>query len=236
MATMSATDIEADRFAELPLLVWLSPGFPVGSYAYSHGLEWAVEAGHVASAKDLVQWLGDLLEFGAPRADAVVFACAFLSARGTDWPGVTEINALSIALAGSAERSLEICAQGDAFMRAVTTAWTAVLVDSPQWPEAGAVSYTVAVALAAACAGMSLRVSLQAFILGVIANLVSAAARLGAIGQTEGQRVLSNLLPAVRALGEHASAANRSDISSAAMRSDIASMKHETQYSRLFRS
>src|SRR5689334_11496461 len=54
-------------FAELPLLLWLSPAFPVGAFAYSHGLEWAVAAGDITDAASLGGWLRDLLDFGAPR-------------------------------------------------------------------------------------------------------------------------------------------------------------------------
>ena len=64
----------------LPLLIWLSPAFPVGAYAYSHGLEWAVEAGDVVDAASLEVWLVDLLAFGAPRSDAILFVAAFRAA------------------------------------------------------------------------------------------------------------------------------------------------------------
>ena len=71
---------EPDR-ALLPLMLWLSPAFPVGSFAYSHGLEWAVEAGDIFDARSLGGWLVDLLTFGAPRADAILFAAAFRAAE-----------------------------------------------------------------------------------------------------------------------------------------------------------
>ena len=121
--TSMNTAAGADRGGPLPLLIWLSPAFPVGAYAYSHGLEWAVEAGDVADAASLQGWLLDLLEFGAPRSDAILFAAAFRAAAATDWPELMEINALAVALTASAERRLETTAQGTAFVAAARAAW-----------------------------------------------------------------------------------------------------------------
>ena len=110
-----APDAEA---ALLPLMLWLSPAFPVGSFAYSQGLEWAVEAGDVKDAPSLGGWLVDLLSFGAPRADAILFAQSFRAAEAEDWPALGETNELAVALANSAERRLETTAQGAAFVAA----------------------------------------------------------------------------------------------------------------------
>ncbi len=232
---MDAPGPEPPSFAELPLLLWLSPAFPVGSFAYSHGLEWAAEAGDVVDAATLEEWLGDLLRFGAPRSDAVLFACAFRAARSADWTEVEAINALAVALAGSAERRLETCAQGSAFLSAMRAAWACPAL--ARLPAAGEpVAYPVAVGVAAAGHALGLEPSLQAFALSLLANLVSAAARLGTIGQTDGQKTLAALLPDVRRLALEASGAGLDDLGTCAFRSDIAAMRHETQYSRLFRS
>src|SRR5271165_7466673 len=92
-----AADAEASL---LPLMLWLSPAFPVGSFAYSQGLEWAVENGDVRDARSLGGWLVELLTFGAPRADAVLFAESFRVAEAEDWEALVETNGLAIALAG----------------------------------------------------------------------------------------------------------------------------------------
>ena len=113
---------DADRGA-LPLLIWLSPTFPVGAFAYSHGLEWAVEAGDVVDAPSLQDWLIDLVAFGAPRSDAILFAAAYRAADAAHWPELVEINALAVALTASAERRLETTAQGAAFVAAARAAW-----------------------------------------------------------------------------------------------------------------
>ena len=229
-------NLALQSFAELPLLLWLSPAFPVGSFAYSHGLEWAVEAGDVADAASLGAWLGDLLHFGAPRADAILFACAFRAAHSSDWIALQEINALAVALAGSSERRLETSAQGAAFVSAMRAAWTCPALE--YLPAAGGdpLAYPIAVGVAAAGHGLDLGLSLQAFVLSLFANFVSAAVRLGAIGQTDGQKTLAGILPEVRRLAEEAASAGLDDLGGCAFRSDIAAIRHETQYSRLFRS
>lgn len=233
---MSAPGTEAEAFPELPLLLWLSPAFPVGSFAYSHGLEWAVEAGDVTDAASLRDWLGDLLRFGAPRNDAILFAAAFRAAAAKDREEIARLNELAVALAGSAERRLETVAQGGAFLAAMRGAWATPAFDLIEAKGDEPVAYPIAVALAASGHGLALTASLQAFVLSLLANLVSAAVRLGPIGQSDGQRVLAGLLREVKQLAAGAADATPDDLGGCALRSDIAAMRHETQYSRLFRS
>jgi urease accessory protein len=229
-------DASSESFRELPLLLWLSPSFPVGAFAYSHGLEWAVEAGDVADAASLRDWLADLLAFGAPRNDAILFALTFRAAASEDAAAVADLNQLAVALAGSSERRLETVALGGAFLAAARAAWPcAALALSPAEHDEP-IAYPIAVALAAAGHDLALRPSLEAFILAFAANMVSAAVRLGPIGQTDGQRILAALLQDTRRVVVDATAATLDDLGGCAWRSDIAAMKHETQYSRLFRS
>jgi urease accessory protein len=234
--SMDTTATESDGGTPLPLLLWLSPGFPVGAFAYSHGLEWAVEAGDIADARSLQAWLADLMEFGAPRSDAVLFSAAFRSAAAADWPALVEANSLAVALSPSAERRLETTAQGAAFVAAARAAWDCEPLRRLDRATEGRIAYPVAVAAAASGHDMPLRASLEAFALAQAANLVSAALRLGPIGQTDGQRILAALLPAIRTLARWAQGANLADLGGAAFRSDIAAMRHESQYSRLFRT
>jgi urease accessory protein len=235
-ATSMGTAARADRGAPLPLLIWLSPAFPVGAYAYSHGLEWAVEAGDIVDAPSLEVWLVDLLEFGAPRSDAILFAAAFRAAASADWPELMEINALAVALTASAERRLETTAQGAAFLAAARGPWDCEPLRRLDAAPDRRIAYPVAVAAAASGHALPLGMSLEAFVLAQAANLVSAALRLGAIGQTDGQTILASLLPHIRGLADEARHANLADLGGSAFRSDIAAMRHETQYSRLFRS
>ena len=192
---------EADGGSLLPLLIWLSPGFPVGAFAYSHGLEWAVEAGDIVDARSLEGWLIDLVEFGAPRSDAVLFSVAFHCAASADWPALMEANVLAVALAASAERRLETTAQGAAFIAAARAAWDCQPLRRLEQAPDGRIAYPIAVAAAASGHGLPLEASLQAFALAQAANLVSAAVRLGPIGQTDGQKILAALLPRIRRFG-----------------------------------
>jgi urease accessory protein len=233
---MPISGAEAPGSGDLPLLLWLSPAFPVGSYAYSHGLEWAVEAGDIADAATLSHWLDDLLNHGAPRSDAVLFACAYRAARDGDFSALTELSDLAIALCGSSERRLETSAQGGAFLLAIRAAWPCGALEHWRTSADEPVAYPIAVAFAAAGHALRLEASLPAFLIALFANLVSAAIRLGAIGQTDGQRILARLTPLAREKALALVDATLDDLGSCAIRSDIAAMKHETQYSRLFRS
>jgi urease accessory protein len=222
--------------AHLPLLVWLSPAFPVGSFAYSHGLEWTYEAGDVLDAAGLESWLSDLLRFGAARNDAVLFAAAYRAAADGDGAKLAEAAELALALANSAERQLETTTQGDAFIAAIGHAWPCATVELLKASWLDPVPYPVAVAVAAAGHGVASEDALEAFSLGFVSNLVSAALRLGVVGQTDGQRVIAALMPALRELAGFALASTLDDLGGCAFRSDLAALQHETQYTRLFRS
>jgi urease accessory protein len=239
MITTSITTImaavDADR-SELPLLLWLSPAFPVGAFAYSHGLEWAVEAGDITNAETLIGWLDDLREYGAPRSDALLFAAAHRAVCARDRASLAEANQLAVALAGTAERRLESTAQGGAFVAAARAAWPCESL--AHLPDAGGepVAYSVAVGAVAAGHGFRLETALPAFVVALFANFVSAAVRLSVIGQTDGQRVLAALLPRLTAMAAECGESDLTDLGGCAFRSDLAALRHETQYSRLFRS
>lgn len=217
---------------ELPLFVWLSPAFPVGGFAYSHGLEAAVEAGIVADAASLAGWIEDLLHDGSIGQDAILLASAWAAARDGDDAGLAEVNALALALCAGRERHLETTAMGNAFLQTLRATWPGSVPAGP----VGDVAYPVAVGLASAGERLDLRRTLEPFALAFVANLVSAAVRLGVIGQTEGQRRTAASIPAVRALADRAAGATLDDLGACAFRSDLATLTHETQYSRLFRS
>ena len=219
----------------LPLLIWLSPAFPVGAFAFSHGLEAAVEAGDITNAATLQAWLEDLVRYGSLRADALLAACAWRAAMAGDMAGVIEINDLTLALAPSKERHLETTGQGNAFVTAVQASWPSDLMgELAQGVEP--VAYPIAVAVAAAAHDVPLPALLDAYLVAFAGNLVSAAVRLGPVGQTDGQKIIARLVPALREAAQMAASGTLDDLGSAALRSDIAAMRHETQYSRLFRS
>lgn len=222
--------------AHLPLMVWLSPAFPVGGFAYSHGLEWAFESGDLVDAAGLEDWLAALVAHGSLRNDLVLFANAWRAARADDEAGLAGIAELALALANSAERRLETVTQGNAFAAAIAASWPnpASAALRRAWP--GDLTYPVAVAAAAAGHDLPLAAALEAFALAFLANLVSASVRLGIVGQTDGQKLIARLAPALRAAAAEAEPAGLDDLGGCAFRSDLAALRHETQYSRLFRS
>ena len=222
--------------SHLPLLVWLSPSFPVGAFAYSHGLEWAHEAGDVTDPASLRAWLEDLLAHGAAHNDAVLFVESYRAAEGGDPERLCSVAELALALATSPERLLETSTQGDAFVQTVAKAWPCDAIETFRRAWTGPAAYPVAVGVAALGHRVRLADALPAFLLGGVTNLVSAAVRLGVVGQTDGQRVVASMVPAVLALAEFAETSTPDDLGAAAFRSDLAALRHETQYARLFRS
>jgi len=220
----------------IPLLIWLSPAFPVGSFAYSHGLEQAEDDGEIRDAESLRGWLADLLELGAARNDAILFAASYRAAAARDEGTLAGVAELALALANSAERRLETVTQGDAFVAAVARSWPCEAIDALRRASPGPMAYPVAVSVAAAGHDVPLGEALEAFCLAFVSNLVSAAVRLGVVGQSDGQRVIARLVPAVRSLAEAAQRAGLDDLGGAAFRSDLAALRHEIQYTRLFRS
>ncbi len=222
--------------AHLPLMVWLSPSFPVGAFAYSHGLEWAFESGDLHDAATLRDWLEALVVHGSLRNDLILFACAARAIEASNEAALAEIAELALALANSAERRLETVTQGNAFVAALRAAWPCDAIEGLKrvWP--GDVAYPVAVAAASAGHALPLAASLEAYGLAFVANLVSASVRLGIVGQTDGQRLTAALVPAVQTAAAEALPAMLDDLGGCAYRSDLASLRHETQYSRLFRS
>jgi urease accessory protein len=218
------------------LVVWFSPSFPTGAFGFSHGLEWAAEEGDVTNAAELSAWIGALIEQGGGWADAVLMALSYKAAAIQDNAALAELAELAIALQPSKERRLETSVQGDAFLKAVETGWANEAVTQLRATWSGPYVLPVAAGVAASGAGLPIEALLSAFLTGFAANLVSAAIRLAPIGQSDGLRVLAALEPTIARRAALAATATLDDIGTLAIRSDIASMRHETQFTRLFRS
>jgi urease accessory protein len=227
---------EVSSAALYRLMAWLSPAYPVGAFSYSSGLEWAVEAGDIPDAVALRRWLAVVIGEGGGFCDAVFFAHAHRAALSADDAALRDVAELAVAFAPSKERHLETTAQGRAFLDTTQAAWPCSALDHlvTAWP--GPYAYPIAVAVAAAGHGIALAPASHAYLQAVAANLISAGVRLIPLGQTDGQRVLAALQPVIAATAARALATALADVGSAAFRADIASMRHETQYTRLFRS
>jgi urease accessory protein len=235
MTTSAKAKTESANSA-LPLLAWLSPAFPVGSFAYSHGIEWAFESGDVTDAGSTREWIANLIDCGGPWSDAVLLACAHRAVSAKEYDALKEASEFASAFAPSKERKLETMAQGAAFMQAVGAAWSNRRFENAVSAVGKEVAYPVAVGIAAAAHEIALRVTLESYLLAVVSNFVSAAVRLIPLGQTDGTKIVAALTPLVREIAARAEKSTLDDAGGAAIRSDIASMKHETQYTRLFRS
>jgi len=221
------------------LMAWLSPGFPVGAYTYSHGIEFAVEDGLITDAGTLTRWIEGIIRFGAGRVDAGLFRAAWEAAGEENDDRLAWTIERADALRGTGETALESSAQGRAFLDTLIAAWPdpafgrlQELLEALDRPPA----YAVAVGVAANRAGVALEAALTAYLLSLAANLVSAAVRLVPLGQTDGQKTLAALEPVVAQAVKAALEGAPEDLGSAAPMVDWTSLQHETQYTRLFRS
>jgi urease accessory protein len=225
-----------DSAALYRLMAWLSPAYPVGAFSYSSGIEWAVEAGDVTDAASLEHWLAVMIGEGGGFCDTVFLVHAHRAITAGDDAALRAVAELAAAFAPSKERHLETTAQGRAFLDTTRAAWPCAALGRLLAAWDGVVALPIAVGVASAGHGMALTPVLHAYLQAMAANLVSAGVRLVPLGQTDGQRVLAALEPVVAATAERALAAAPDQVGSASFRADLASMRHETQYTRLFRS
>jgi urease accessory protein len=227
---------ENEAAALYRLMTWLSPAFPVGAFSYSSGIEWAVEAGDIGDAASLGDWLAAMLGEGSGFCDAVFLAHAHRAAGSRDARALRDIAELSAAFVPSRERQLETTAQGRAFIDIARAAWNCDGLDATIADCDGAIVYPVAVGLVSSAHAIPLAPTMHAFLHAVVSNWISAGARLVPLGQTDSQRVLARLEPIVAITARRALDASLDDLGSATFRADLASLRHETQYTRLFRS
>ncbi|HKY86596.1 MAG TPA: urease accessory protein UreF [Pseudorhodoplanes sp.] len=225
-----------DGAALYRLLTWLSPSYPVGAFSYSGGIEWAVEAGDIKDAVTLRSWLTVMTTDGGGFCDCVFFRHAHQASADASHEKLRAVAELSAAFAPGKERHLETTAQGRAFLDATRAAWPCEAMEQLAAAWDGPVTYPVAVGVTAAGHGVAVEPALQAYLHAMVANWISAGVRLIPLGQTDGQRALAALEPVVAQTVERALKTSLEDVGSSAFRSDLASARHETQYTRLFRS
>jgi urease accessory protein len=257
---MAATITMATDASRLLLLLnWMSPTFPVGGFAYSHGLEWAIEAGIVKDAASLRDWIGELLIRGSGWNDAVLFSACW------DETDFGDLNDLALALCASHERYLETTTLGRAFGSAASAfnrhpseswgplnhcraepaqgmpAFAGMTEESERpLPQAGedngAIAYPIAAGMACKAAGIAREEALLAWLQQFASAQVSVAVRLVPLGQSKGLEVLRDLIPTIASVADCAARASLDDLGSATIGAEIAAMKHETQVTRIFRT
>ena len=205
----------------MTVMQWMSPAFPIGAFAYSHGLEWAIDKDHVSNGEKLQKWITDLLEYGSLRTDAIFIS---LILRGHD---VRKMNELSMALCPAGERLLETKLQGSAFAKVIEDVWQ---------QDIGELTLPIAVALASKNQSIEQDLILPAYLHAFCSNLISAAIRLIPIGQTEGQRIMLELYQTISDLVQTASESEIDDLNSACFFSDVSAMEHEYLQPRIFKT
>jgi urease accessory protein len=218
---------------------WLSPAFPTGSYSYSHGIEWAVEAGHIHDRKSLVDWLEADLCYGSGRNEAIFFAEAWRYATEDDCGKLLELAELAAAFRGTSEFALETSQQAASCLAILRRVWPDPFLESLSeflLELSIAPVLSVVLGVRAATQDIPATLALPAFLQSYLANLVTAGVRLVPLGQTDGQIGIADLELAVLAVAAQAQQATIHDLGSIGFMVDLASASHETQYTRLFRS
>jgi urease accessory protein len=234
MTTMTGSTM-LDYAGLYRVLAWLSPGFPTGAFSYSHGLEATVESGRVHDRASLQTWIGTVVMRGSGRIDADILRDAHRAACSDDIDALDDANRRGLAYRATAELALESTAQGAAFLGTCRAAWPEPFLE--RWAAAlDAVCLPAAVGAATARARVPLAAALTGYLQAMAANLLSAGLRLGIVGQTDGQRILAALEPVVVCAAAGAITRDPGEFGAAAFAVDLASMAHETQYTRLFRS
>ena len=214
------------------LMSWLSPTYPVGAYSFSHGLEYAVDADLVTDRESVRDWIATIMTTGNGFADLVFVAAAWDSEAAE----LAELNEYVLAFQGTAELRLESTAQGRAFFLVTADAWHCAAIDALKVIAVDEITYAVAVGAVAKSHNIGKTDIITAYAHAFAANLVSAAVRLVPLGQTDGQRITAELIPICVAAAERAAATAADEVATSTPMVDIASMKHEHQYTRLFRS
>ena len=205
----------------ITVMQWLSPAFPIGGFAYSHGLEWAIDKGYVSNREELKKWISDLLEYGSLKNDAILIK---LVLKGSD---PKEINELALALCSASERLSETQLQGGAFCKIMREVWSLEIDD---------LALPIALALAAKNENIDQNLVVPAYLHSFCSNLISVAMRLIPIGQTDGQKTLRELSPLISDSVRAVAKSDKDDLGSACFLSDVSAMQHEYLQPRVFKT
>jgi urease accessory protein len=238
-ATMDTATAEVTTDAGLLQLLWLaSPALPVGGFSYSEGLEAAVEAGHVDGEASAGDWITDQLHLSLARSDLPVVASALTAWREGDHARLQALNAWVL----QTRETRELRQQTEQMGRSLAE-WARSLgelgdglADRLMAARLDPPSYPVACACALASRPGPARQALLAFAFGWAENMVQAAIKSVPLGQGAGQRILARLSRHIPGAVDHALTLGDTERQAFTPGLAILSARHETQYSRLFRS
>jgi urease accessory protein len=219
----------------LHLLQLASPALPVGAYSYSEGLEALVELGKVTSQETLAQWLTQELCWGAVRLEAAVMIQSCEAIYRQDFAAVSRWNRWLTAARETEELRQQSLQMGRSLLKLLLDLHPEL---SSVWDllQQEGCNFAIAYAIAAAHYQIDSQAALLAYLYSWTANLVSAGVKLIPLGQTAGQRLLLAMQPALKLAAEEISTLQADDLCSCSWGLSLASMAHEQQYSRLFRS
>jgi urease accessory protein len=231
-AGLMAPHIHESLLAALHLA---SPALPVGSFAYSQGLEQAIADQIVHDEASALLWIGDILDLVMARQELVLWRCCAEAFSARDWASLHRWNERALALRETAEFRLESRQMGQSMAR--------LFADWPQTADSGLTtagipewSYTAAHASLCAAQSVPIPLGMTTFLWSWAESQVMAAVRHVPLGQSEGQRILHRLKERIPGAVRLALECHPDDLGSASMGLSIASSRHETLYSRLFRS
>lgn len=222
-----------NNLASLRLWQLISPALPVGAFAYSQGLEYAVEEGWVHDEKSTQQWISGLLSHSMSALDIPVLARLFKAWQQNDLSSVMYWNHYLQASRESSELLTEDRQVGSALKQLLHDLNIHKATD---WPETPKPSFATMFSLAASHWTVTLNEACQGYLWSWSENQVAAAIKLVPLGQTAGQRILSSIIEDIPQAVETGLALADDEIGAAAQGLGIASALHETQYTRLFRS
>ena len=223
----------------LKLMTWNSPNFPIGSFVYSHGLEYSVEIGLVNDQPSLVNWIEGIILFGSGRVDASLLKAAYTAFEKENYSLLNKIVERADTQKSTKEFSLESKTQGSTFLKTLIKIcpnskldiWENNLEKIKREP-----AFPVSFGVACSIFNIPMRQSILVFLNSIVSNLVSAGIRLIPLGQIAGQKSIISLEEVIIKATSKAMKRDIEDFGSAALVVDWTSMKHETQYTRLFRS
>ena len=218
------------------LLQLASPALPVGAYSYSQGLEAAVEAQVVTDSKSAGRWIGDALKLSLAKFEAPAWCRLYSAWQARDFDEVRRLNGVFCATRETAELRAETLQMGYSLRRLCVELgeFDAGAVASLQSMEE--IVFPAAFTFVATRWEIPERDALVAYLWSWLENQVMAALKAVPLGQTDGQRLLLRLGAALSSIAEEAMAAEDAMLANFAPGLAIASSRHETQYSRLFRS
>ncbi|MGI0489193.1 urease accessory protein UreF [Pantanalinema rosaneae CENA516] len=220
--------------ALLALLQLASPALPIGAYSYSEGLETLVEQGTIVDAASLNHWLTQELRYGAVRLEVAIMGRAYRATQQQNWAELAAWNAWLSAARETEELRQQSWQMGRSLLRLFQDLCPEAIV--PEVCQSDSCNSAIGMGLIAAYWQIDLQSAILGYLHSWASNLISAGIKLIPLGQTTGQQILVQLHPQIQATAQTSLTLTDDDLTSCGWGLALASMTHETQYSRLFRS